>query len=285
METPDEHLVFYVFVTYLPYFDEQFFRMQVSTQIFLESLKKAPLYWLRFIRQHYIVLSIIYSSLVVVSLVTHYLSNHPEYKSALTLVLSLWVYLCSLVLVGVSALFIVPYFFQKLLNKESESYIYVPKTFGQFFKTHFRPWVKEMSKVMGLSYLWGLLFIIPGIFKFVRCSFVSYIALFNRPFQRREISALKHSQKLTEGFMLCFLTMIAIYVVSTYPLTSLLQSLKVEGMNAGAVVAIFADYFVSLSSCVFFSIVYHLVYLKLDYGNTVDTESYEDVNPPVSLSL
>ncbi len=259
--------------------------MKVSTKIFFESLKRAPQYWWQFVRQYYVVLSIIYSSLVGLSLLTQYLSNHSDYKSALTLLLSLCVYLFSLILVGISALFVVPYFFQKLLNKKNESYVYIPETFNQFRRLHFRSWIKEMSKVMSISYLWGLLFIAPGIFKFFRCTFVSYIALFNRPFQRREISALKHSKKLTEGFMFCFLTMIAVYIMGTYPLNTLLHSLKSEGMNVAAAGAIFTDYFLSLSSCVFFSIVYHLIYLKIDYDNTVVAESYDDFEQPVSISL
>ena len=255
--------------------------MRISTQIFFDSLRKTPVYWLQFIRQYYLILSIIYSSLVGISLLTHYLSNHSEYQSVITLFLSLCVYLFSLVLVGVSALFVVPYFFQKLLNSKKESYVYIPETFSQFTRLYFRSWVKEMSKVMSLSYLWGLFFIIPGILKFVRCTFVSYIALFNHSFHRREISALDHSKKLTKGFMLCFLTMIATYIIGVYPLTTLLQVLKAEGMNGVAAAAIFADYLISLSSCIFFSIVYHLIYLKVDYKNTVVVEFEQ----PVSLSL
>ena len=259
--------------------------MKSSNKIFFESLRKAPYRWWKFISRYYLVLGSIYASLVAISIVTHYFSNHPDYKSALTLILSLCVYIYSLVFIGVSTLFIIPYFFQKLLNKDPSSYVYIPDRFSDFARMNFRPWVKEMSKVMSLSYLWGLLFIIPGIVKFVRCTFVSYIALFSRSFQRREISALKHSAQLTRGFLLLFVLMISTYVAGTYHLNVFIQGLKTEGLTAVAVGAICADYLLSLSSCLFFTIVYHTIYLKIDYHNTVETESYEDIEPPVSLSL
>ena len=259
--------------------------MRTCNQIFFESLKRAPYYWWKFVSRYYLILGCIYSSLVGLSIVTHYFSNHSDYKSAITLLLSLCVYLFSLVLIGISALFIIPYFFQKLLNQDPSSYIYVPDRFLDFARTNFRRWVKEMSKVMSLSYLWAFLFIIPGVVKFVRCTFVSYIALFNRSFQRREISALKHSAQLTKGFVLLFICMISTYVAGTYHLNVFLQGLKTEGLTAAVVGAICTDYFLSLASCLFFTIVYHMIYLKIDYHNTIETESYEDIESPVSLSL
>lgn len=68
-----------------------------------------------------------------------------------------------------------------------------------FLKKNFSSTIKESMRVWGKAILWGFLFIIPGIYKFIQGLFVPFIVCLDSDYSLGKIDALKRSQKLTEG--------------------------------------------------------------------------------------
>lgn len=249
--------------------------------IFFNSLLEGLRYWFCFIKNHLALTVGLYLTITGLALFAHYSSNQFFGLSVFSLLFPLFIQCLCLFTLGFSCLFVLPYFFQKMLNKEDE-FIYIPSTFHKFLFENFRPWIKEMSKVLAVSYLWGLLLIVPGLVKLIKCSFVNYIVLFNKSYRIQEVSALKHSSKLTKGFTLWFLLLVATYMGLSYPVGYLTQDIQTEVFSWKTVGAIALEYLWTVLASFFISITYHLIYLKRDQELYEPSESYEE--PPAVVS-
>ncbi len=251
--------------------------------IFFNSLLEGLRYWFYFIKNHLPLTLGLYTAIVGLAVFAQYSSNQFFGLSVFSLLFPLFVQCMSLFLLVFSCLFIVPYFFQKMLNQGDE-FIYVPSTFYKFFFANFKPWMKEMSKVLAMSYFWGLLLIVPGIIKLVKCSFVNYIVLFNRSYHVKEVSALKHSSKLTKGLVRWFLLLIMLYIGLSYSVSHFAQSIKTEIFSLNVVGVIALEHLWTLLASFFISITYHLIYLKKDQELYESSEFYEEP-PSISAAL
>jgi len=246
--------------------------------IFFNSLLEGLHYWFHFIRNHLALTGGLYLTVTGLAVFAHYSSDQFFGLSVFSLLFPLFIQCLCLFFLVFSCLFILPYFFQKMLNKE-DHFIYVPPSFYTFLIEHFRPWMKEMSKVLTVSYLWGLLLIVPGLVKLVKCSFVNYIVLFNRSYHVQEISALNHSSKLTRGFVFWFLLLVTLYTALSYPIGYLTRDIKADIFSWATVGAIALEYLWTVLASFFISITYHLIYLKRDQELYKSSEFYEE--PPV----
>ena len=252
--------------------------------IFFNSLLEGLRYWFHFTKNHLALTAGLYVTVTGLAVLAHYSSNQIFGLSVFSLLFPLFVQSLCLFFLGFSFLFIVPYFFQKMLNKEEGQFIYVLPRFHKFLFENFRPWMKEMSKVLAVSYLWGILLIVPGIIKLVKCSFVNYIVLFNRSYHIQEVSALKHSSKLTKGFVLWFLLVVTLYMGLSYSVSNWVQSIKTDVFSWTTVGAIALEYLWTVLISFFVSITYHLIYLKRDQELHTSSEFYEEP-PAISAAL
>jgi hypothetical protein len=64
------------------------------------------------------------------------------------------------------------------------------------------PLCLESLRVIGFSLLWALALIIPGIFKYIRYTFVPYIVLVDKNYDKGDVDALDKSNALVKGITL-----------------------------------------------------------------------------------
>ncbi len=74
-----------------------------------------------------------------------------------------------------------------------------PLTFWQFTKNTTYPWTVEGLKATGIILAGLIVFVIPGIIKYVQYMFFSFVVFFNRDYKEGKINCLKHSKKLSKG--------------------------------------------------------------------------------------
>ena len=252
--------------------------MKSSKTIFFNAVKTAPYYWLKMMKTQYVYMAILYGTVISFSGIAHYVSQK---HSIFALLIPLLIHFCCLAMIAINALFVAPYFVQKTLNQEGDKYFcQLPKSFFLFFKENAYSWAKEMSKVMTVSYLWGLLLFIPGILKFIRCTFVSYITLFDANYKIKKFSVIKASSSMTKGLMKWFLLSTFLSVVLSYPFSYWVQSMDIGLFSGGLMLAKGMEYGWTLASCFFLSVVYHLIYLqKNTQYHVLPSRSYESHHP------
>lgn len=69
-----------------------------------------------------------------------------------------------------------------------------------FITRHIRDFTLESLRAMGMTFLFLLLLVIPGLVKYVEYSFVSFIVLTDPEYKAGKIDALKESQRLMTGY-------------------------------------------------------------------------------------
>lgn len=88
------------------------------------------------------------------------------------------------------------------------------RSLNQILKDYGKDTAAEMLRASALTLLWSLLFIIPGIFKYLRWSFVPFVVIANPRYAKGEIDALSESNRLIKGrtfsFLLVSLAIVAI---------------------------------------------------------------------------
>lgn len=250
--------------------------------IFFNSLAEGLHYWLIFIKKYPVLTAGLYITITGLAVFAQYSSNQFFGLSVFSLLFPLFIQFLGLFFMGVSCLFIVPYFFQNLLNEESQ-FVDIPPSFFSFLFVNFRPWMREMSKVLAVSYLWGLLLIVPGIIKLFKCSFVHYIVLFNPSYSLKKISALKHSSKLTKGFVRWFLLLVLFYMGVSYAIDLWVQNkgMGVFSLSTAGVMALKSLW--TIGAGFFISITYHVIYLKRE--KKLESSEFYEEPPAVSAAL
>lgn len=68
-----------------------------------------------------------------------------------------------------------------------------------FFNTTFSFAIREQLRATGRVISWGLIFILPGFYKYFRLIFVPFVVAENPNYMQGTVDALKSSQELTQG--------------------------------------------------------------------------------------
>lgn len=103
-------------------------------------------------------------------------------------------------------------------------------SFCFFLKKHMGPLCIEFMRVIAKIILWGLLFILPGLYKQIRYYFVPYVVLFLPEYQEDKVDALEVSEWLTKGhgwgifILVLFLTSAELSLAHWKSTLSLLES-------------------------------------------------------------
>ena len=233
--------------------------------IFFSSFKNSFPYLAKLLKKHWRVFFSLYAGLVLMSSLAHYFSESSNSNLAVSFLIPLYINFVCLFAIGFFMLFIVPYLFQKMLNENRlDVFLPLPKNFRGFFKENFKPWGRQMSKALCVCYLFSVFLIIPGVIKFFRYVFVSYIVLFNKKSREKGFSSLRHSSEMTKGFMLSFMLISFSLMGLAYPLNVWLSSFKVDAFSVSVVFAFSVDYALNIMVSFFLGVFYHQIYLKKD---------------------
>lgn len=87
--------------------------------------------------------------------------------------------------------------------------VYEPHPFAQPYLTSF---LAEYLRLLARVLLWGLLFILPGMYRYCKLMFVPYIALFSRHYRADQVDAIELSDQLTKK---PFWLIVAVFVITT----------------------------------------------------------------------
>ena len=68
-----------------------------------------------------------------------------------------------------------------------------------FAEPYMKSFAAETLRMAAKVLLWTLAFVIPGLYKYVRLTFVPYVALFAKPYRDGQVDALAVSERLTAG--------------------------------------------------------------------------------------
>ena len=250
----------------------------VFKNVFFSSFKNSFPYLAKLLKKHWAVFFGLYAGFVFLSSLAHYFSESSNSNLAVSFLIPLYINFICLFGIGFFTLFIVPYLFQNLLNEENSAvFLPLPKSFRSFFKENFKPWGRQMSKALCVCYLFSVFLLIPGIVKFFRYVFVSYIVLFNKESREKGFSTLKYSSEMTKGLILSFMLMSFIFMALAYPLNVWLNSFKVEAFSLSVIFAFSVDYALNIMMSFFLGVFYHQVYLKKDKRLfSAPPESYEE---------
>ena len=81
------------------------------------------------------------------------------------------------------------------------TYKKVPSSLWVFVKKHSRPLFVESLRVLTYVLLWSFLFILPGVYKQIRWTFVPFIVYFDPNYEKGDVDPLEESAKLSVGLM------------------------------------------------------------------------------------
>lgn len=76
-----------------------------------------------------------------------------------------------------------------------------------FAESYLNSFLAEYLRMLAQSLLYGLLLILPGVFRYAQLIFVPYVALFARPYRDGKIDALKMSERLARGHVWRYIAM------------------------------------------------------------------------------
>lgn len=74
-----------------------------------------------------------------------------------------------------------------------------PGSFWAFTQKHIGPLTIESMRALAMTILWSLLFIVPGVIKYIRYFFVPYVVVADPLYQKGERDALEYSNQLVKG--------------------------------------------------------------------------------------
>lgn len=80
----------------------------------------------------------------------------------------------------------------------------------QNLRTYLAPLALEGLRALGWILLWSLLFLLPGIYKYVRYSFVNAVVLLDPDYMSGKVDALEESHRLTEAIWIQLLLLILV---------------------------------------------------------------------------
>ena len=100
--------------------------------------------------------------------------------------------------------------------------------------------LRESLKSWGRSMLWSFLFVIPGILKFIRYSFVPLIVCFDNSYAEGKVDALERSSKISKGMMPQLVGLFVLFLILLPMLMTLFGELRLLDNHflAGTAVAV-----------------------------------------------
>ena len=72
-------------------------------------------------------------------------------------------------------------------------------SFFEFATKHLTPLIIESLRVIGKSFSWALLGLIPGVIRYVQWLLTPYIVVFDPRYEKGQIDALEQSRHMTQG--------------------------------------------------------------------------------------
>lgn len=96
-------------------------------------------------------------------------------------------------------------------------------------KTYFTPLVNESLRAIGVTLLWSLFLIIPGIYKYFRLLFVMNVVLLDPYYLEGKVDALEESHRMTQGLWLALLIISILFSGLTYWLEISAQKIGIFG--------------------------------------------------------
>ena len=228
--------------------------------------------FINILRKHYLAYILLWGFLVSLSCLAHYIAYADQFL-IFSLILPLALSVFSTFLVASFSLFVLPYWVQKQLNMQGLYEREIPLKLISFCKK-FPYWFREMVKVVSVSYLWAILLVLPGVWKFLKCAFVSYITLLSE----RSLSPRKTSYQYTKGNMKYISSLFFIFFGGIIILNFSFPHLY--SLNGQMVVKFMVESFWFLFASSFMSIGFHLIYLEEEEKSK---PSFSDI--PLELSI
>ena len=88
----------------------------------------------------------------------------------------------------------------------------LPKSFLEFARIYAMPLMTESLRALAMTILWTLVFILPGVYKYVRYFLVGYVVVADPEYHNGKVDALKESNRLVKGITLQLFVFVTILV-------------------------------------------------------------------------
>lgn len=111
----------------------------------------------------------------------------------------------------------------------------------QYFGRHLSWLIKEQLRAVGKMISWGLLLILPGLWKFLEYSMLSFVVLFDPRYPKGEIDALQTARQFFYRHWGKILAISAAFAICTLILTSVDEYRSFQDHPASAVLMVFVD--------------------------------------------
>lgn len=138
----------------------------------------------------------------------------------------IWIYaalsiFCGLFFPLLTTLFCAYGVMHSLREQTTLSHFKKPISLVSFLKQHIELSFLESLRAFGVSFLWGLLLIIPGIIKYSYYLLVPFVVIFSKKYHAGEVNALKLSETLSKKFWFKLNLYFALLFILNLILTSL----------------------------------------------------------------
>jgi len=131
-------------------------------------------------------------------------------------------------------------------------------SFWAFTQKHLAALTLESLRSLAITLLWTLLFIIPGIFKYIRYLFVPYVVVADPVYQEGQRDALEYSDQLAKGIGLPLFVLLVILFGLEALHGSLIESFPLMENPIPALASGFVLFLVSLYANVLLFRIYQL---------------------------
>ncbi len=133
------------------------------------------------------------------------------------------------------------------------------------------PWLLEGLKASVIICLGYLAFFVPGVIKTIHYTFFTFVVFFNKQYKKGNISALKHSKKLSSGLAWwlfgCYIVYYIVYFFLSYIKDILLAHFLV-GWNLFLILGVYT-YLVMLP-CIYLMMLFYFIYEIKDKEHIID---------------
>lgn len=136
---------------------------------------------------------------------------------------------------------------------------------GAFAKKTFLPLFVESIRVFTSVLLWTLLFILPGLYRYLQLTFVPYVVFFDPEYDQEECDALEKSKKIFSGHALFLILVMVAELLLNVGLEMATSELQKLSLMPFWVSDAASTAFTLLLSCYTYSLFYHFFSLKSEF--------------------